>query len=374
MLMADSRLTTVHVSTQQTWYGGEAQTHLLIDGLRERGHRVVVFARHGGEFAKRMRHDGFEVREFWRRGRSPSGLWQMRHWLKEIQPDVTHAHDSHALTAVGLASLGLDIPLRVAARRVDFSIRSVSKFKRLADVVIAISKPVAQVCRDGGVPDAMLRVVHSGVDPSRVQLGCRERGRQVLGVKDDELLILVVANLTGHKGHDYLLTAMPHIVDRFPSARLALAGSGELEETLRQRVRSLGIEDRVRFLGFRSDVPDLFSAADLFVMPSLQEGLCTSLIDAMFAEVPVVATSAGGIVDVVGLDLPDGPCGFVIAPGHSEAIGAAVVGALEDPLESKRLAKRAHERATRCFTHTRMIEGTLAVYREWLADTLRQSA
>jgi glycosyltransferase involved in cell wall biosynthesis len=373
MSMTQDNLMSVHVSTQQTWHGGEGQAQLLIQGLRERGHRVVVFARHGGEFAHRARRDGFEVRLFRRRGRGPGSLWQIRRWLKEIGPDITHAHDGHALTAVGLASLGLNIPLRVAARRVDFPIRSAAKFTRLADTVVAISNPVAQVCLDGGIPDDMMRTVYSGVDPSRVQAGDRRRGREALDLADDQIMILVVANLTGHKGHADLLQAMPGVSACIPKVRLALAGAGDLDETLRQEAQSLGIADRVRFLGYRSDIPDLLRAADLFVMPSRLEGLCTSLVDAMFARVPIVTTGAGGIADAIGLDLPHGPVAFTARPCDPESLAEAIVLALRSS-DSAELTERAFVRASENFTHRHMVESTLAVYRELLPAARRCAA
>ncbi|NIP87282.1 MAG: glycosyltransferase, partial [Planctomycetales bacterium] len=113
-------LTVVHVSTQRTWHGGEGQAYLLMEGLRRRGYRVVVFAREAGEFARRAAAGHFEVHTFRGRGRGPQALWQMRRRLQAISPHVIHAHDGHAVTCSGLASLGLGIPLRVASRRVDF--------------------------------------------------------------------------------------------------------------------------------------------------------------------------------------------------------------------------------------------------------------
>ncbi len=358
-------LTTVHVSTQATWHGGEGQAYLLIRGLRERGHRVVVFARRGGQFARCTREAGFDVREFQRRGRGPGSLWQIRRWLKEISPDVIHSHDGHALTASGLAALGLNIPLRVAARRVDFPVRSPAKYNRLADVVIAISTAVADVCRASGIASERLRIVHSGVDPSRVLAGDRIRGRQALGIGDDEKLLLVVANLTDHKGHTYLLQALPRVLERFPNVRLALAGSGELEQPLKAKADRLRIRGRVSFLGYRDDIPDLLHAADLFVMPSHMEGLCTSILDAMFARVPIVTTGAGGIADAIGTDLPQGPVTFTAPPCDSNALAAALVTALASPADCEALASRAYERAAGLFTDRHMIESTLAVYAEF---------
>ena len=374
MVKAEGRLTTVHVSTQKTWFGGELQAFLLICGLRERGHRVIVFARRDGMFSAQARDAGFEVREIARRGRRPTSLWRIRQWLKEIRPDITHAHDSHALTAVGLASIGLKIPLRVAARRVYFPIRSTIKFTRLVDIVIAISNPVAQACSDSGIPPEMLRVVHSGIDPSRARTGCRDLGREILNVSRNDILLLMVANLTHCKGHETLLAAMPTILDRHPNVRLALVGSGELDKKLRRKVSFLDLDDSVQFLGFRSDIPDLLAAADLFVMPSLHEGLCTSLIDAMFAELPVVASSAGGIRDLLGLDSPEGPCGHIVEPGDSKSLSDAILAAINDPHAVNCLKQRALIRANDHFTHSKMVEGTLSVYSENLRLPMRQSA
>lgn len=367
-------LTTVHVSTQATWHGGEGQAHLLIRGLRERGHRVVVFARRGGEFARRTRQEGFDVRQFHRRGRGPGGLWQIRRWLKEISPDVIHSHDGHALTASGLASLGLNIPLRVASRRVDFPIRSPAKFNRLADVVVAISTAVSEVCRASGVPSERIRIVHSGVDPSRVLAGDRSRGRQSLGIGEDEKLLLVVANLTDHKGHTYLLQSLPRVLEQFPNVRVALAGTGELETALQAEADQLQLRDRISFLGYRDDIPDLLHAADLFVMPSYMEGLCTSILDAMFARVPIVTTGAGGIADAIGADLIKGPVTFTAPPRDSNALAAAIIAALASPKDCDRLAERAYHRAAGSFTHRQMVESTLAVYAEFLHHKQRNVA
>jgi len=124
-------------------------------------------------------------------------------------------------------------------------------------------------------------MVHSGVDPERMRDGNRARGRRALNLSENEILLLTVASLTACKGHTHLLDGLPRIFEQFPKARLALVGQGELKHALYDRVADLGITDRVKFLGYRTDIPDLLSAADLFIMPSIEEGLCTSLLDAM---------------------------------------------------------------------------------------------
>ena len=145
-------------------------------------------------------------------------------------------------------------------------------YRWFCDRVACVSQAVRQVCLAGGLPETMLRVVHDGVDPARAAAGDRRRGRQSLGLTDGQLLLLCAARLTDHKGHRYLLEALPAVIRQFPDVVLALAGDGELDETLRRQAEQLGVLPHVRFLGFRHDVPDLIHAADLFVLPSHWKG------------------------------------------------------------------------------------------------------
>ena len=355
----------VFVSTQRGWHGGEEQARLLAVGLRQRGCRCVVFARRGGAFAERMAAEGFEVVGFGGGGRNLAAIWQMRRALRRIRPDVLHYNDSHALNGAGLASLGLHVPARIAARRVDFSLRSPRPYRWFSDRVVCVSQAVRRVCHEGRLPDAMLRVVHDGVDPARVASGDRRRGRRSLGLTDDQTLLLTVATLTDHKGHRFLLEALPEVIQKVPNVVVALAGDGELRETLERQAEQLGVGPHVRFLGFRNDVYDLIHAADLFVLPSHLEGLCSTLIDVMLAQRTIVTTSAGGIPDLVGGDQAgDPPAAWIVPPRNPKALADAIVHALASPDESRAMCERACQRAKERFTADCMVEATLAVYRE----------
>ena len=212
------------VSTQRGWHGGEEQARLLAVGIRERGGRCVILARRGGAFAERMSAEGFEVSTFTGGGRSLSAVWHIRRCLRRIKPDVLHYNDAHAMAGAGLAAMGLRIPARIVARRVDFPLRSARLYRWFCDRVVCVSRAVAAVCRQGGIPDEMLRVVHDGVDPARVRSGDRGRGRQALALADDERLLLCVATLTDHKGHRFLLDALPGVIRKYPKVVVALAG------------------------------------------------------------------------------------------------------------------------------------------------------
>jgi glycosyltransferase involved in cell wall biosynthesis len=213
----------------------------------------------------------------------------------------------------------------------------------------------------------MLRVVHDGVEPGRVRSGDRQRGRQSLGLADDQPLLLTVAKLTDHKGHRFLLDAMPEVIGKMPNITLAVAGDGELLETLRQQAQRLDIVPHVRFLGYRSDVPDLVHAADVFVLPSHMEGLCSTLIDVMLAGRTIVATTAGGIPDLLGDGTEPEPVSWTVPPRDAPALARAILKALASPETSAAMRERARRRAEQLFTADCMVEATLAVYREGLS-------
>ena len=209
------------VSTQRLWHGGELQLALLAEGLRAHGHSCLILARRGGQLAERLTDRGLDVKTFAGRARLPHALWQIRRQLRRFRPQILHFNDPHALQAAGLASWGLPIQLRVAARRVDFPLRSVFSYRRWCDGVICVSRAVRQVCVEAGLPAERLPVVHDGVDPRRLQQGQRRRGRTVLGLSEEVPLLLTVAKLTDHKGHRYLLDALPAVLQRFPQTVLA---------------------------------------------------------------------------------------------------------------------------------------------------------
>lgn len=366
---AAGRWTIALVSTAADWGGGEDQALLLARGLRERGHRCVLLARRGSVLGQRMSAESFEVHGFPGRGRNPKAWHAIRHALRRMRPDILHANDAHALWAGGLAAVGLAIRLRVAARRVAFPLRSGLPYRMLAQAVVCVSQAAADQCRKAGLPADRLRVVHDGVDPARILSGDRRRGRQSLGVSESDRVLLTVAKLTDCKGHRFLLEALPRVLARHPEALCVLAGDGELREALMSLAGRLEIGQRVRWLGFRHDVPDLIQAADLFVLPSHTEGLCSTLIAAMFAGCPIVATTAGGIAEALGVPTNGTPAStaWLAPPRDASALAEAILNALEAP-HPQRAARTeiARQRAEQLFTADRMVTSTLAVYAEFL--------
>ncbi len=209
-----------------------------------------------------------------------------------------------------------------------------------------------------GVPGDAVRVVPNGIAMPR---GERPTLRRELHVGDDELLIVAIGNLYPVKAHAVLLRALAELEEQggAPPWRLAIAGRGEEEQRLRDLAADAGIASRVHLLGFRSDTPDILAAGDLFVMPSLSEGLPLALVEAMATGLPIIASEVGGIPEVVARDTE-----AVLVPAASPpALAAAMRSLLGDPVRRIALGAAAQRRAHRDFSVATMCNAYEALYR-----------
>ncbi|MCU0961173.1 MAG: glycosyltransferase [Pirellulaceae bacterium] len=364
---SDDPLTVTLVSTERLWQGGEEQAWQLALGLRRRGHRCTIVALRAAPFAQRLQHAGFDVRTVGGKLPLPHRVWALRRSLRTWRSQIVHCNDAQAVLLGGLAAKCLPDCATVAARRVSFPIRSPAKYRYLCDRVLCVSTAVAAVCAQAGLPRERLGVVHDGVDPARIAAGDRARGRCALGLRGDELLVLSVGSLVTCKGHQDLVDAFPAVRQRLPQARCAIAGAGDQESALRAQIEQRGLVDVVRLLRYRDDVPDLLHACDLFVFPSRDEGLGSTLIDAMLARRPIVTTTAGGIPDLSGSPVPArADYAWVVPPASPAELGRAVIEALEHPHWCAEMIERAAERAASEFTHDAMVDATVRQYRAML--------
>ena len=346
------------LSTQHAWYGGEEQARQLALGLLRRGHRPVVLVPERSVARERIAADGIELGTFARRGHTPAGLAIIRRAARRV--DLIHCNDPHALSATGLALTVGRRPAIVVSRRVAFEPRSPWAYVRWSDLVVCVSRAIRERCLQSGIPSERLRLVLDGVDPGRMASGDRRRGRQALAVDNGTQVVLCVASLREAKGHRDLVRAARLLADQRPRARFFFAGDGPERERLEAAASDLG--DRLVFLGYRNDIPDLMAAADLFVLASRDEGLGSSVIDAMLAGRPVVGTRVGGIPEMVLPEGDDQPlAGAALAnPADPSHLAAAIGRLLEDPGDTTAL----REHALRHFTADAMVDATVAVYRE----------
>jgi len=360
-----SKRSIVHISTELGWRGGEQQVKLLTDGLAARGHRCTVVTpptsalfrdRAERKMARPLKAKFGEL--------DPFAVKKLVAIAREVRANILHAHTSHA-HAMGLAaSRILKIPL-VVSRRVDFPVGGnwLSKRKYLADDVhyIAISQAVKNVLVESGIDGSQVSIVYSGVDPFRFRHRGVARDEQEAAKWDAASgvpLLVNVAALTDHKDQFTLIHAASLLRDRGVPFRLILAGSGELEQQLRQQQQDARLQDQVHFAGYMEDVGPLLRAADVFVMSSHLEGLCTSILDAMSVGVPVVATSAGGIPEIV----KHGENGLLSRPRDAAGLADNLQKLLAEADLREKFHKAGRETVMSRFTNDAMVEGTLDAY------------
>ena len=345
----------VHLASGREWRGGQRQVWLLARELARLNVEQTVVTSRGSVLAERLEADAIPRRLVaWRAGLDPRVIPPLLRELRRA-PAILHAHDAHAVTLGGVAARFARRPL-VVTRRVDFHLRRRGFWVR-ADRVIAISHAVARVLAADGVRPERVAVVHSGLDLEAVRrtpkLGIRAR----LGLDHETLVAANVAALVGHKDHATLLRAAARLAPSHPGLHWVVAGEGPERGALERLRDELGLAGRAHLLGHLDDPARLIADADLFVMSSRQEGLGTSVLEAMALGVPVASTTAGGLPEMLG----DG-AGVLAPPGDPAALADAVARLLDDPGLARSVTHRARAAAER-FSAARMAAEVLAVYR-----------
>lgn len=290
--------------------------------------------------------------------------------LRSERPDVFHAHMSSPVSAkYGLAAaVAARVPAVLGTVQVisDYvpdrsTLLQLRALARGVDRYLAVSRAIAGELVDRyRWPAARIEVVHNAVDLARFDVHASPALRAQLGGSDTRPLVLTPARLDEQKGHSFLFEA----VARVPDAIVVLAGDGEQRALLEALAAKLGIGDRVRFLGHRTDIPQLLAACDVFALPSLYEGSSLAVLEAMAARRAVVSSAIAGTDELI----EDGREGLLVPPGDSEALAGALGRLLGDPKLRDTLAAHAHERVEREFSRERMGRRVTAIYEELLAD------
>lgn len=206
--------------------------------------------------------------------------------------------------------------------------------------VIAVSNDTATSYRSYVGGRARVVIVPNAVDTESYPASVDAPSlRQEIGLEPTDRVAIVVATFKRQKGHRHLVEALGEIADREPDLRVVLVGDGELRAEIEGMVHSLGLDDHFRFLGSRRDVPELLAISDVFVLPSLWEGLSVALLEAMSSDLPVVATDVSGTRDVI----IDGHTGLLVPPADPGALADAISAVLRDPAAAKHRSRAARQ-------------------------------
>jgi len=291
-------------------------------------------------------------------------LAHLRRLLRDVRPDILHTHLYHPNLYGRLASAGMGLAGVVASVHNSYTRVKLHRclwnflLGALTDKVLVSSPRVWQdVHTWDRVPAGKLEVLPYGVNLSNLdEAADPAEVRAELGAEG--FVIGLVGRLEEQKGQRFLLAAVPELSREIPDLSVLIVGEGREGDTLRRLAEELGVSPLVRFLGTRRDLPRLFRAMDVFVQPSLWEGLPLTLLMAMGARLPVVGTRVSGVTEVI----EDGTNGRLVAPGDSEALAGAILELYKQPEFRSRMAAAGRQTIVREYSQEAMLRRLERLY------------
>jgi glycosyltransferase involved in cell wall biosynthesis len=372
-LMAKGRrIRVAYVSHALQVGGAEEMIFNLIRHLPpDRFEALVCCIHEAGPIGREIERSGTSVTTLGRVPgiRDPLAVLAIRRWMREVEPDIVHTFLLTASLYGRLGAMLARVPIVIGTEV------NIYEQKRGAHIVaerLLMAGTDAVVVSAQSVKAHYVRQIHA--DPDRIDViynavdwrqieprASRRELRGRLGLDDEAVVAGVIARLTPQKGHLQLLDAL----ERTPgleSLRLLVVGDGELRPELETAVAGRRLHDRVRFLGTRRDLADLLAAMDIFVLPSLWEGLPLSLLLAMGAALPVVTTRVAGIPEVVD----DEVTGLLVPPGDAVALGRALARLTADASLRTRLGGAARSSVLPRFGVEAFVRATTDLYEKLL--------
>lgn len=360
-------LKVMHVEAGRHLYGGALQVFYLMRGLHQRGVENILVCPPGSDIGRESAAVA-TVEEVSLKGDLDIGfVGRLSKLIRLHQPDILHVHSRRGADVWGALAARRTGVKAILTRRVDNpENRLLARFKaKRYDRLVAISEGIRQVMIQCGVAPEQVRTVHSAVDSEKYS---PHEKTDVLatrfGIPEDALTLAVIAQLIERKGHRFLLQVLPDILAETPNVYVLILGKGPNEQVLREQVTSLNLTERVIFAGFQTDVEKLLPQVDVVVHPALMEGLGVALLQASACAVPIVASNAGGMPEIVH----DGENGFLMAPGDANALKGYVQQLVSDASLRQRFGEAGRRIVEASFSIDAMVEGNLSGYHELMAE------
>ncbi len=305
-------------------------------------------------------------------------FWKIYRHLKRGRYDIVHTHSSKPGVLGRLAARLAGVPVVVHTihgfpfhdfmnpllMRAAMGLERV--LARFTDRLITVSRlNLEKAVRLGlGKPEQFVNI-YSGIDFDKfdVRVDPAAKKRE-LGLQNGEPLVGMVGRLSTQKAPQNFVRALARVLERRPEVRFVIVGDGELRDRVERLARRLGVESRLTILGYRDDVPELLPALDVYVLPSLWEGLGRSLTEAMYTGRPVVVTRVEGVPELV----EDDRTGLLVEPNDVAALAEAILTLLTDREKAQRLGRAAQQRVTDAFRAEAMVQALERLYVETLAE------
>lgn len=348
--------------------GVTSYLYTLAGGLKEKGHNVYL-ASSGGAFAEKFIALGVKhirVPLMTKNEISPKiifSFFKLRKEVKKLKIELVHSNSRTTQVLGNLLSRALNIPHVFTCHGFFKPKLSRLLFPYWGQAVIAISSEVKEhLIADLKLDAKNISVINNGIDTDNFgDFSARDDLRKNLGINDAPVAG-IIARLSDVKGHIYLIRAMQKVIEIFPTAKLLIIGEGKMKNALIREVDVLGIKENVLFIPEAGNTRDVLAAMDIFVMPSLQEGLGLALMEAMAQGLAVVGSAVGGIKTLI----QDRINGLLVAPADVEGLAEAIIELLKDYKLRQDLGIEARKFITDNFSREQMVDYTEMVYKRCL--------
>lgn len=365
----------LHISSPKSWRGGEQQLMYLVEELKKLGVKQVVMCPFNSEVHKYcLKRHLNHVTYFKGFTANPMVAFKVRYVCDKEGVDLVHVHDSHAHNFAVLSAVLTNnkLPI-VVSRRVDFPItgNAMSMYKYNHDQVrkiICVSHAIKSVMAPFIEDKSKLCVVHSGIDIEKFDHAPSDILRKEYNIPADEVLIGNVAALAPHKDYPTFVKTAQILISLGIKAKFLGIGEGPSRKEAENAIAEANMENHIILTGFRTDIPKVLPELDLFLTTSKTEGLGTSVLDALAANVPVVATAAGGIPEII----QDKVNGRLAPIQNPQALAEAVIQTINSQ-EKINLYKRAGQETLKEFSKEITAKRTLKIYEELLDSSRGES-
>jgi glycosyltransferase involved in cell wall biosynthesis len=327
-------LRILHSESSNGWGGQEHRTFKEMLALRERGHTLELVCVPGARLGERLGAEGFTIHTTpMRSGMDVSAVARIRQLLKERRFDVLNTHSGRDSLLGGAAARLAGTPLIVRTRHLALAITSRATYTWLPHKVVAVSQSVRRYLVSEGVPENDVVTIYTGIAKPPSVSRAASTLRAELGLGENAVIAGTVAILRDKKGHADLIRIAKPLIQQRPNLHFVFAGDGPLFDEIRASVQDNGLADHIHMLGLRRDIPNVLAGFDLFVLPTHQEALGTSFIEAMAAGLPVIGTAVDGVPEVID----DGVNGLLVPAHDDRALAAALLRLADAPDDRRRM-------------------------------------
>jgi glycosyltransferase involved in cell wall biosynthesis len=335
-------------------------------GLIERGHYAAIVCRKHAQIKAGAEENGIDVHTLpLRKPYDLVSIIRLSQFLKANNFDIVNTHSGVDSWIGGLAARLAKVPVLARTRHLNIPLkRSLLNFIHyLPDVYITCGENMKDnLVEQCGFPEDKVVSIPTGVSPKFFEVKKNREARIKYGLDINSAVITNVGILRSVKGHEITLKAVKPVIEAVPNAKFLIVGDGPRKEALEKFARDLGISKHVTFTGFIEDIPEIYSFTDAAVLSSWSEGLPQSVIQAMAAGVPVAATKAGGVPEVVVHE----KTGILVEPGDHEGLAKGIIRILNNPDVAATFAENARRFVVKEHSSGHMIDRIERLYRELL--------